>query len=74
MQAQSAHVQWLSSARAPAGSSYATSEAELALVVSRALLRLHKAHRKPLPVTLILHSQPGPSAAKDALGAGKLIL
>lgn len=60
--------------QSPAERSYATSEAKLALGVGRALLRLHTAHRKPLPVTQTLHSQPGPSAPRAVLDTGKPIL
>lgn len=60
--------------QSPAERSYATSEAKLTLGVSRALVRLHTAHGKPLPVTQTLCSQPGPSAAGAALDAGKPIL
>lgn len=53
--------------------SYATSEAKPGLAVSGALLRLHAAHRKPVPATLTLHPQPSPSAARATLGAERPI-
>lgn len=58
----------------PAEGNSTTSEVKLALAVSKVLLRIHTAPRKPLPVTLTLHSQPSPSTARAALDVGKPIL